>query len=182
MPPAIWLFFAGGAAVPSFEKVRAEHRRSDALLMDRHGEILQEQRISSSGRRLDWISLQQISPPVVSTIIFAEDKRFFVHSGIDWRAILASVVCSILSGSPRGTSTITMQLASILKSNLRPKAGRRSILQKLNQFLLARSIERTWSKEQILEAYLNLISYRGELQGIAAASRGLFQKEPHGIN
>jgi penicillin-binding protein 1C len=60
--------------------------------------------------------------------------------------------------------------------------ARRSMAQKARQVVAARAIERNWSKEEILEAYLNLVTFRGELQGVAAASRGLFKKDPHGLD
>jgi penicillin-binding protein 1C len=75
-----------------------------------------------------------------------------------------------------------MQLTSLLDKKLKPRGIRRTLKQKWNQIKAARALEKTWSKAQILEAYLNLISYRTELQGIAAASRGLFDKEPNGLN
>ena len=75
-----------------------------------------------------------------------------------------------------------MQLASLLNRELQPKKDRRSLWQKGKQILEAWEIERNWSKDEIFEAYLNLITFRGELQGIAAASRGLFGKDPQGLN
>jgi penicillin-binding protein 1C len=75
-----------------------------------------------------------------------------------------------------------MQLAARIDAHLSPPAGRRSLAQKLRQIGAACALERRWSKQEILEAYLNLISFRGELQGIAAASAGLFGKRPHGLN
>jgi penicillin-binding protein 1C len=75
-----------------------------------------------------------------------------------------------------------MQVASILDRDLRAKGGRRSLRQKWGQMKAAYALETDWSKEQILEAYVNLVSFRGELQGVASASRGIFQKDPSGLN
>ena len=75
-----------------------------------------------------------------------------------------------------------MQLAGILDKEIQAKKGRKSLWQKCRQGMAALEIERSWSKEEILEAYLNLITFRGELRGIAAASRGLFGKDPHGLD
>jgi len=75
-----------------------------------------------------------------------------------------------------------MQLASKLDEKLESRAGRRSLWKKWRQIEEARQLERKWSKRQILEAYLNLVTFRGELQGIAAAARGLYEKSPHGID
>ena len=88
----------------------------------------------------------------------------------------------LTSESLRGASTITMQLASILDKELQSRRGKRSIWQKERQILNAWEIEKRWSKTAIFEAYLNLVTFRGELQGISAASRGLFGKDPHGLD
>jgi penicillin-binding protein 1C len=82
----------------------------------------------------------------------------------------------------RGASTITMQLAGLLDPALGARAGGRSWGRKWDQALAARELEAGWSKQQILEAYLNLASFRGELQGVGAAARGLFGKAPSGLD
>ena len=94
----------------------------------------------------------------------------------------AALIQGLTSESLRGASTITMQLASLLDKELQSKKGRRSIWQKERQILNAWEIEKRWSKAEIFEAYLNLVTFRGELQGIAAASRALFGKDPHGLD
>ena len=75
-----------------------------------------------------------------------------------------------------------MQLAAQLDPALKPAGGRRSLPQKWRQMRAAWEIERTWTKPQILEAYLNLAVFRGELTGIRAASSGLFGKESAGLD
>ena len=75
-----------------------------------------------------------------------------------------------------------MQLASLLDPSLGRSQSRKTILRKFRQILAALALERRWSKQEILEAYLNLVTYRGELQGIGAASRVMFGKAPHGID
>ncbi len=170
------------AVVPSFQAVRDAYQKSEAILLDRHHEVIHELRIDKHGRRLDWISLKEISPAVLSAIIYAEDKRFYKHSGVDLRSIGSAFANIIVSGSPRGASTVTMQLASILNKELHAKQNRRSLWQKWRQIQEAWDLEKKWSKPEILEAYINLITFRGEFQGINAASRGLFGKDPHGLD
>jgi|WetSurMetagenome_2_1015567.scaffolds.fasta_scaffold18572_3 penicillin-binding protein 1C len=178
---AIDLFFLpGGNVVPAFEEVRAGHLRSESVLLDRHNEILQELRTNSRGRRLEWVRLQDISPALPAAILAAEDRRFYKHRGVDW-ASLASVAAGFFHSGSRGASTITMQLAARLNTELQPSGQHRTIYQKWEQMRAARVLERSWSKEQILEAYVNLVSYRGELQGLAAAAGGLFGKQVHGL-
>ena len=175
------LFCGEALGVPSFEEVRTAHRKSDALLLDRHGEVIHELRVNPDGRRLDWTSLQEISPALQEAVIRAEDKRFYHHAGVDSLAMTGALLRGMTSASFRGASTLTMQLASMLDRRFLPLKGKRSLSQKWAQMRAAFAIEETWSKEQILETYLNLVTYRGELQGIAAASRALFVKDPHGL-
>jgi penicillin-binding protein 1C len=168
--------------VPAFEQIKGSHQKSDAFLLDRNGEVIHELRVDDRGRRLDWISLPDISPALVRAVCRVEDRRFHQHHGVDWCAVAAAAVKNPFAAKRRGASTITMQLAAIVDKGLKPKAARRNVLQKKDQMLAALEMEKTWSKGQILEAYLNLITYRGELQGVAAASRGLFGKDPSGLD
>jgi penicillin-binding protein 1C len=75
-----------------------------------------------------------------------------------------------------------MQLAGLLDPALAPRSSGRTWARKWDQALAARELEAGWNKRQILEAYLNLASYRGELQGVGAAARGLFGKAPSGLD
>jgi penicillin-binding protein 1C len=168
-------------ALPSYQEVRQSYVKSDSLLLDRRGEVLHELRTDPLRRRLDWTPLQNISPALKEAVIQAEDKRFYEHGGVDYRSMGAALIQGLTSESVRGASTITMQLASILDKEIQSRKGRRSIWQKEKQILNAWEIEQKWSKTEIFEAYLNLLTFRGELQGILAASRGLFGKDPHGL-
>lgn len=171
---------------PSFEAVKAAYASSEALLLDRHGAPLSELRLDSHVRRLDWVMLADVSPAMAATLIAAEDKRFYEHAGVDWSGLAGAAWDSIwraLDGRrPRGGSTIAMQLVGLLDPALIPGGSTRSFAQKWDQAQAALALERVWTKPQILEAYLNLASYRGELIGLNAAARGLFGKSPSGIN
>jgi len=171
-----------GPALPSFGEVRASYRLSDAVLTDRHGSVIHEMRVDSTGRRLDWIGLADISPALTGAVVAAEDRRFHEHGGVDWRALGAALARHVASGGSRGASTISMQLASRLDTTASPRGAKRNLREKLRQISAALALERGWSKGEILEAYLNLITFRGELQGIAAAARGLFDKDPSGLS
>jgi penicillin-binding protein 1C len=175
-------FSATTFALPSYREVRRSYVKSDSLLIDRHGEILHELRTDKDRRRLEWTSLENLSPALKGAVIQAEDKRFYEHGGVDYRSLGAALIRGLTSESLRGASTITMQLASILDQELQSRKGRRSLWQKGGQVLEAWELEKSWSKANLLEAYLNLVTFRGELQGISAASRGLFGKDPHGID
>ncbi|MGA2109862.1 MAG: transglycosylase domain-containing protein, partial [Syntrophorhabdales bacterium] len=169
-------------AVRSFSDVRAAYASSDGLLLDRNGVPIQELRVDFQGRSLEWTPLGEVSPPLLRAVVASEDKRFYRHSGVDGIALFFGALKSSLGRGRRGASTITMQVAAMTNGTARPETAGRTLAQKWRQMRLAWAMERSWTKDQILEAYLNLVSFRGELKGIAAASRGLFQKEPSGLN
>jgi len=163
--------------LPSFEQVRAQHVSSDALLLDRNGVVLTDLRIEPTVRRLDWVPLQALSPAMREALLRAEDHRFFEHSGVDWLAFAGAAWQNLWSKNKRGASTLTMQLAGLLDPALRMPQGRgvrRSYTQKWDQGRAAIELEHQWNKSQILEAYLNLAPFRGDLQGVEAASELLF--------
>ncbi|SDC89298.1 penicillin-binding protein 1C [Massilia sp. PDC64] len=171
------------AAVPTPQEVKAAWRPSDATLLDRHGETIATVRVDMAGRRLDWVALDDISPTLGRAVLQAEDQRFMEHGGIDFQAIGKAAWDNLFGVQrTRGASTITMQLAGLLDPKLAPRSSGRTWARKWDQALAARELEAGWNKRQILEAYLNLASYRGELQGIGAAARGLFGKAPSGLD
>lgn len=169
-------------ALPSFEEVKSAYKKSDSILLDRHGKVIHELRVDSKGRRLDWVGIKDTSPALVKAVIRSEDKRFYEHHGVDWKAVGAAATGNLFAQTPRGASTITMQLVSVLDKKLKPGKIKRTLTQKWKQIDAAKNLEETWTKEEILEAYLNLVTFKGELQGITAASRGLFDKEPNGLD
>ena len=168
-------------AFPSFAEVRAQWRPSDAQLLDRHGDPVYEMRIDAHGRRLAWTPLDEISPALTKAVVESEDRRFYSHGGVDVVSAAAAAARWAIGTRTRGTSTIAMQLAAMLDPSLSRGGRRRSILRKLLQMRAALALESSWSKREILEAYLNLVTWRGELQGVGAASRVLLGKAPHGI-
>ena len=171
------------AAVPTPQEVKAAWRSSDATLLDRHGETIATVRVDMAGRRLAWVALDDISPTLGRAVLQAEDQRFMEHGGIDFQAIGKAAWDNLFGlQRTRGASTITMQLAGLLDPKLAPRSTGRTWARKWDQALAARELESGWTKRQILEAYLNLASYRGELQGIGAAAHGLFGKAPSGLD
>lgn len=181
--PGLLLWLASWQTrVPSFDEVKANWTPSEAWLLDRHGEVLHSLRQDRLVRRLDWIPLAEISPALVNAIQLAEDRRFLTHGGLDVRALAAALWQGLREGRIRGASTLSMQLAGLLDYTLNnPRTGR-TLVQKFRQAAMAVALERGWSKREILEAYLNLASFRGELQGVAANARALFDKHPSGLS
>lgn len=181
--PGLLLWLASWRTrVPSLAEVKAEWTPSEAWLLDRHGEVLHSLRQDRSVRRLDWTPLADISPALVNAIQLAEDRRFLTHGGLDVRALAVALWQGLREGRIRGASTLSMQLAGLLDPTLNnPRTGR-TLVQKFRQAAMAVALERGWSKREILEAYLNLASFRGELQGVAANARALFDKHPSGLS
>ena len=169
------------AALPAFADVRRDYVPSDATLLARDGQVLQRLRIDKNVRRLAWTPLAEISPALVRAVIVSEDKRFMEHDGVDWRAAGNAAWGNFWGKRTRGASTLTMQLVGLLDEDGQ-RRGRRSFLAKLSQTAAAIRLETAWSKRQIVEAYLNLVPFRGELQGVGAMSQQLFGKWPHGLD
>lgn len=173
---------AHAAALPSFQKVRAEHHSSYATLLDRNGETLQTLQLDHRTQRLPWVTLQDLSPAIQNALLVSEDRRFYQHEGVDWRAMAGAAWENLVHNTHRGASTLTMQLAGLLDPALTWSAGGRTYRQKWEQIRAARQLERHWSKAQILEAYLNLVDFRSNLYGISAATSALFNKTPSALN
>ena len=167
-------------AMPSYADTRGQWRASEAWLRDRHGQLIETIRVDFAVRRLAWVPLEHISPTLREAVVEAEDKRFYQHGGVDWRSFGGSAWAALHGRHARGASTITMQLAGFLAPEL-GGPGARELRDKLRQLRAARAIEAHWSKDQILEAYLNLASFRGETQGVGAATRALFGKAPDAL-
>jgi penicillin-binding protein 1C len=163
---------------PDFAAMRARLPSSEAVLLDRHGAVLHERRVDARARRLAWTPLAEIAPAVREDVVASEDRRFSTHGGVDWLALGGALRDAALGRQRRGASTITMQLAARLDPALRSAPTLRGAAAKWRQMRAARALERRLTKDEILEAYLNLVSFRGELEGVAAASRGLFGRAP----
>ncbi len=173
-------YSTGSAA--TFNEVKTRYQSSDTHILSREGELLHRLRTDATVRRGQWVALADVSPALRTALVLSEDKRFYEHSGVDWRAVSAAAWGNLWNTKTRGASTITMQLAGLLDEDLKRGSGGRSVVQKLGQTWSAQSLERGWRKDQILEAYLNLVPFRGELVGIDALSQTLFGKAAHGLD
>lgn len=139
-------------------------------------------RTDPSTRRLEWTTLADVSPALRTALVLSEDRRFYEHAGVDWSAVGAAAWANLWNARTRGASTITMQLAGLVDDDLHAARGGRSVVQKVSQATTAIALERHWRKDEILEAYLNLVGYRGELVGVSALSAALFEKYPSGLD
>ncbi|MDN5843031.1 MAG: penicillin-binding protein 1C [Alcaligenaceae bacterium] len=167
---------------PAFDELRAAHRASDVRVLARDGRPIQRIRDDFDSRRGDWTPLTDISVALQLAVIRSEDRRFYEHAGVDWVAAAAAAWTSLTGGRMRGASTLSMQLAGLLDEAYRRGPSGRSLIQKFDQAMAARDLEREWTKAQILEAYLNMVAFRGEIVGVDALARVMFQKLPSGLN
>ncbi|MCW3846537.1 penicillin-binding protein 1C [Sphingomonas sp. LB-2] len=163
--------------LPDYATAKSAYTPSEAWLYDRNGRLIDSARVNFAVRRLAWTPLDQVSPAARTVILAAEDKRFASHGGVDWLAVGGAIRNRLEGKSGRGASTLSMQVAAFLAPEL-DRPGSRGAWTKLRQMRAGMGLEARWSKDQILEAYLNLAGFRGEAQGIGAAALGLFGKTP----
>jgi penicillin-binding protein 1C len=136
------------------------------------GELLRVTRASDDQYRM-WVSLSEISPALVAAVLLKEDKWFRWHPGVNPAALIRGAFRTYIAGERQGGSTVTMQLARLLHGmSTRTAAG------KLRQIGAALWLEARYSKRELLEAYLNLAPFGGNIQGVGAASRIYFGKPP----
>lgn len=169
-------------SIPRFEEVKQHYQSSDQIVLDKDGQLLQTVRVNWQRRQGQWLDLTQISPALLRLLLHAEDRRFYDHSGVDWYAVAGTAWSSLWGQRLRGTSTISMQLVDLLGLGAGRVAGTRSWSAKWEQAQLARQLESQWPKTQILEAYLNLVPFRGELIGVDAMARVLWQKQAFALS
>ena len=156
-------------STPTLGDIRKARIDRPALILSADGEILDELRPVNRA----WVPLRQISPHVVAALIATEDRRFYDHHGIDWMRTAAAALHTF-SGDRQGGSTITQQLAR----NLYPDdIGRAPTLtRKLREAITAFKIESVYSKDQILETYLNTVPFLYNAYGVEMAARTYFSK------
>jgi penicillin-binding protein 1C len=136
------------------------------------GELLRVTLAADEQYRL-WVPLDEISPTLVDAMLLKEDRWFYVHPGVNPVALGRAAYRTYSSGDRQGGSTLTMQLARLLyRLNTKTPAG------KAKQAALALWLECRYSKHDLLEAYLNVAPFGGNIEGVGAASRIFFGKSP----
>lgn len=141
---------------------------------DRTGQVLLYELYKD--QQLTFVQPDQINKNMKNATVAIEDKDFYKHGGFDLRGILRSVVNNASGGGKQGASTITQQLARnvILEDNTR--SGLAGYTRKIKEIILSIELERTYSKDQILNFYLNSIGYGGTAYGVESASQRYFGK------
>ena len=143
-----------------------------AMVTDRNGKPLRAFP-TDEGRWRFQANLDEIDPVFIEALLKVEDKRYYSHNGVDFIGVARAARSNFASGRiVSGASTITMQTARLLEPRLR------TLSSKFVEMLRAIQIERRLSKREILEMYLTLAPYGGNLEGVRAASWRYFGREP----
>lgn len=139
---------------------------------DSEGQEVQLKQLSTDKNRV-LVDIEDIPQHVIDAFTSAEDARFYEHDGVDWRRTVAVTVRMVLNGGTEGGSTITQQLVRDITGDKEVTIGR-----KLREVFRALELEKKYSKDDIMESYLNRIGFGGTSYGIASASVRYFDKEP----
>jgi penicillin-binding protein 1A len=172
-----WLGTCGFYGCPSDAEIRTFQPSEGGRVLDRNGRLLGRLAVV---RRVN-VPIDSVPKFVQAAFIATEDKRFYEHDGLDWRAFFRAMTRNVRAmGIREGASTITMQVAH--NSFLQQRYHGRSPLRKLIEIRIARLLEKQLSKQQILEHYMNVIYMGNGVNGVEAASRDLFGKSVTQIN
>ncbi|MEK7608548.1 MAG: transglycosylase domain-containing protein [Patescibacteria group bacterium] len=163
-------------SLPTIEQIRAREVSESTKIYDRTGEVLLYE--INAGERRTVASLVEIPDHLEQATIAIEDEKFYTEPAFDLRGIVRAFVVNLRHGEIRqGGSTITQQLAR--NAFLSPE---KTVSRKLRELMLAVRLSENYTKDQILELYLNEIPYGSTLYGAEAASRAYFGKPVHEIS
>src|SRR2546421_3952480 len=180
---AVGLFYASWALVcragrcPAVEVLDEYTPRQTSKLYAADGRFIAEIGLE----RRTVVKLEQIPPIVRKAFVATEDKRFYEHAGVDWKRVPAAIVNDVRTHSwSQGFSTITMQLAR----NIFPEriSREKNLVRKLKEAKVARAIESKYSKDRILELYLNQIYLGNGAYGVESAAERYFGKSVKDLN
>ena len=174
----VWMF----ADIPSFEELENPDSKLATQVIAEDGEILTTFHIENRS----YVTYDELSPNLVNAAIATEDVRFYKHSGIDFRALARVAFKTVLGGNSGqgGGSTITQQLAKTLypRQDVSSKIPGMSILKmvwiKLKEWITAVKLERNYTKDEIMNMYMNQVFFGSNAYGIKAASQTFFAKNP----
>ena len=153
---------------------------SSVAVYDARGQLLRLTLAKDDRYRL-WLPLESISPEIIEAFLLQEDRWFCRHLGVNPLSLMRGGWRTYVTQEPRqGGSTITMQLARLLDRN--PSRSSRTIGAKVKQTVRAVALEAMYSKREILEAYLNLVPYGANVEGVGAASLIHFGKSTRSLS
>lgn len=164
----VFIYFSKDIPDPS--KISDRSVDQSTKIFDRTGDILLYEIHGDEKRTV--VKLDQISPYLVKAAVATEDKKFYRHIGIDFKGIFRSIYKDIVAGEKvQGGSTITQQL---IKNSI--LSGEKKYTRKIKEIILALGTEQKFSKDEIMEMYLNQIPYGSNLYGAEVASQTFFGK------
>lgn len=168
---AVGVFAWFAKDLPSADQLESRVVTESTKIYDKSGQHL----LYETGKdvRRTYASINDISPYLTNATIALEDKHFYQHRGFDPLGILRSAGINIASNSQVGGSTITQQFVK-----LAIVGNEKTYSRKIKELILSVELERKYSKDQILEFYLNEVSYGGVNMGVAAAANSYFNKSP----
>jgi 1A family penicillin-binding protein len=173
----VWLATCGFDRCPSPREIQTFQPDQGGRILDRYNRVMGR---LETVRRLN-VPLTSVPEFVRQAFIATEDRRFYQHDGLDWRGFFRAVLTNVKAGGVReGFSTISMQVAR--NTFAVRKFPARSLRQKLIELRLSRLIERSLTKQEILELYFNVIYMGNGVYGVEAASRDLFGRSVNQLN
>jgi len=165
------------ADIPSFEELENPDSKLATQVIAEDGEVLTTFHIENRS----FVSYEELSPNLVNAAVATEDSRFYRHSGIDFESLARVFVKTLLGGSSSqgGGSTITQQLAKTLYP--REDMGGsifKMVWTKLKEWVTAVKLERSYTKDEIMNMYMNQVFFGSNAYGIKAAAQTFFSKSP----
>lgn len=162
------LFTVAITPVPDINSFAARQQDQSTKIYDRTGQILLYDYNRDAKRSI--VPISAISPNSINATIAIEDSSFYEHGGIRFTSIIRAMIADVLGGSfSQGGSTLTQQ---VVKNEL--LTSQKSIVRKIHEWILAIKMEQAYSKDQILETYLNNIPYGGTIYGVESAAESYF--------
>lgn len=163
----LFVFVIGALGIAGYMEYR------DAL-----EEMPLSEKIEEIRKQPDYVTYDEIAPYLLDATVSVEDKRFYTHGGIDYLATARAIASNVFyNGIVSGGSTITQQLAKNLYFGYEP-----SVVRKAAEIFMAKDLEEHYTKEEILELYVNVINYGDNHIGIKQAAEGYFQIAPSALN
>lgn len=161
--------FITAQSLPPLDELENPQSNLSTQILSADGEVL-DNFFTEENRVI--VHLDQVSPYVVDALISMEDARFYRHSGVDYWSMPALIYRN-LTGTTSGGSTITMQLSRNLFNSVN---NDRTLNRKIKEIIVSAVLEKNYTKQEILEAYLNTVNIFGNAYGIEMASQRLFDK------
>jgi penicillin-binding protein 1A len=167
---SLFLFIYYGKDLPRPEKFTEKELAQSTKIFDRTGNFLLYEIYGEEKRT--WVSLEKMPDYLKRAVITTEDKNFYNHRGLDFRAVIRAVLVDLKLGKPvQGASTITQQL---IRSSFLSRE--KTLGRKTREIILTLELSRRYSRDQVLEWYLNQIPFGSNAYGVEAASQTFFKK------